>query len=79
MKHLRLFHAVPIILVTDINKPMLLSARRANPHMTWSNAPVASLSMMMPGVLVSLKLSTVICLRMKALMQVWYWRPNWYL
>jgi hypothetical protein len=70
MKHLRLFHNVPNILVAERAKPMLQSVRRANPHMTWMKAPVASLSMMILGCLASLKLSTVICLRKIALRHV---------
>jgi hypothetical protein len=70
MKHLRLFNIVPNILVTEIDNPMLRIARRANQHMTRSKAPVASLSMIIMGVLVSLKLSTVICFRMMALRHI---------
>jgi hypothetical protein len=33
MKHLHVFQVVPNILVTERSKPMLRSARRANPHM----------------------------------------------
>jgi hypothetical protein len=61
MKHFLLFQATPIILVTDAAKPILRREIRAKTQMTWSKAPAVTLSIMILGFLVSMKLSIVIC------------------
>jgi hypothetical protein len=77
MKHFRVRQVNPSILIITSEKPRLKRAMRAMSLITLSKAPVTSLSMMIPGVFMRMKLLTVICLRIVALMHVWWGRPNW--